>query len=87
MLPAVRGILPRTDERVHTDEPDDLPLVSGERALGKMPNGAGNMPALPKTAETAMLHVTTYDGEIALDPIKLRDSRQESPTMEAEPAK
>jgi hypothetical protein len=49
MLPAVRGILARTHERVHTDEPDDFSSAWAEEPSGKMPDGAGNMPALPNS--------------------------------------
>ncbi len=49
MLPAVRGILPRTPQRVDTNGANEFALRAAEEPSGKMPDGAGNMPALPGT--------------------------------------
>ncbi len=50
LRPAVRGILPRTRERLYLDADSEPLLRAAEEPSGKMPDGAGNMPALPSTA-------------------------------------
>jgi excinuclease ABC subunit A len=47
MLPAVRGILPRTTQRVYADDADEFTLRVAEEPPGKMPDGASRMLALP----------------------------------------
>ena len=46
MLPAGRGILPRTLPWIAADEDVDV-TERPKRASGKMPDAAGRMPALP----------------------------------------
>jgi len=56
MLPAVRGILPRTTQRVYTDDDSELALRAAEEPSGKMPDAASRMLALPRNRNGA-IHV------------------------------
>src|SRR6184192_2979228 len=48
MLPAVRGILPRTTQRAYADDGNELTLRAAEESSGRMPDGASRMLALPR---------------------------------------
>jgi alginate O-acetyltransferase complex protein AlgI len=50
MLPAVRGILPRTDRDAKKTRDCASPLSGATEPSGNMPDGAGRMPALPNNA-------------------------------------
>src|SRR5207245_10126167 len=56
MLSAVRGILPRTTQRVYTDDDSELALRAAEEPSGKMPDAASRMLALPRNRNGA-IHV------------------------------
>src|SRR6266404_3518008 len=67
MLPAVRGILPRTPQRVDTDDANEFALRAAEEPSGKMPDGAGNMPALPGTEQNSPLKPMTMPERVRAD--------------------
>jgi excinuclease ABC subunit A len=48
MLPAVRGILPRTTQRAYADDINEVTLRAAEEPSGNMPDGASRMLALPR---------------------------------------
>ncbi|PYJ13069.1 MAG: excinuclease ABC subunit A, partial [Verrucomicrobia bacterium] len=48
MLPAVRGILPRTTQRAYAHDGNELTLRAAEESSGRMPDGASRMLALPR---------------------------------------
>jgi excinuclease ABC subunit A len=56
--PAVRGILPRTPNGTYSDEGEDVSLRAAEEPFGRMPNGAGKMPALvnPNAKSAIRIH-------------------------------
>ncbi len=56
MLPAVRGILPRTTPHVYTDGGEEPLPRAAEEPPGKMPAGASSMLALPRNRNGA-IHV------------------------------
>jgi excinuclease ABC subunit A len=47
MLPAIRGILPRTTRRAYADDGNESTLRAAEEPSGRMPDGASRMLALP----------------------------------------
>jgi tetratricopeptide (TPR) repeat protein len=51
--PAIRGILPRTGEGVFAENNIEFPLRMSEEPSGRMPDEAGNMPALPRKRHRA----------------------------------
>jgi excinuclease ABC subunit A len=55
MLPAVRGIVPRTTPSVYADD-NEITLRAAEEPSGKMPDGASRMLALPRNRNGA-IHV------------------------------
>ncbi|MFZ0917271.1 MAG: excinuclease ABC subunit A [Candidatus Udaeobacter sp.] len=61
MLPAVRGILPRTTHRAYADDGCDVTLRAAEEPPGNMPDGASRMLALPNqhadTRRNGSIHV------------------------------
>jgi error-prone DNA polymerase len=58
MLPAVRGILPRTSQSVYTDNDNEFTLHAAEEPSGKMPDGASRMLALPDTKNSPLAPMT-----------------------------
>jgi excinuclease ABC subunit A len=56
MLPAIRGILPRTTQRAYADEGNEFALRAAEEPDGRMPDGASRMLALPRDRNGA-IHV------------------------------
>jgi excinuclease ABC subunit A len=56
MLPAIRGILPRTTQRAYADEGNELTLRAAEEPSGRMPDGTSRMLALPRDRNGA-IHV------------------------------
>ncbi|MGA7273327.1 MAG: hypothetical protein WBX14_00630 [Candidatus Udaeobacter sp.] len=56
MLPAVRGILPRTTQRAYADEGNELTLRAAEEPPGNLPDGTSRMLALPRDRNGA-IHV------------------------------
>src|SRR5258707_368386 len=53
ILPAIRGILPRTQRDGFAGTQVESFLSAGKRASGKMPDGASRMLALPDQQRTA----------------------------------
>jgi error-prone DNA polymerase len=58
ILPAVRGILPRTFQCVYTDNDNEFTLHAAEEPSGKMPDGASRMLALPDTKRSPLAPMT-----------------------------
>jgi error-prone DNA polymerase len=58
MLPAVRGILPRTSQSVYTDNDNEFTLHAAEEPSGKMPDGASRTLALPDTKNSPLAPMT-----------------------------
>src|SRR5204863_9242648 len=56
MLPAIRGILPRTKRDLYAHDDDEIALRAAEEPSGKMPDGASRMLALP-TRRNGAIHV------------------------------
>jgi len=48
MLPAVRGILPRTPRGSYETAKEECPIHNAKEPSGNMPDGASNMLALPQ---------------------------------------
>ena len=55
MLPAVRGILPRTPRGSYETAKEECPIQNAKEPSGNMPDGASNMLALPKARQLASL--------------------------------
>ncbi len=55
MLPAVRGILPRTPRGSYETAKEECPIHNAKEPSGNMPDGASNMLALPKARQLASL--------------------------------
>ncbi|HEY8411240.1 MAG TPA: hypothetical protein VIK76_07555, partial [Pyrinomonadaceae bacterium] len=56
MLPAIRGILPRTKRNLYAHDDDEIALRAAEEPPGKMPDGASRMLAVPSNRNGA-IHV------------------------------
>src|SRR5213079_2547540 len=56
MLPAIRGILPRTKRDLYAHDDDEIALRAAEEPSGNMLDGASNMLALP-TRRNGAIHV------------------------------
>ena len=54
MLPAVRGVLPRTSVCVYPESDDEITTYAAEEPAGRMPDGASRMLALPGNAIATM---------------------------------
>jgi error-prone DNA polymerase len=67
MLPAVRGILPRTSQCVDTDNDNEFALRVAGGPSGNMPDGASRMLALPRIGNKSPLYRMTMSERVKAD--------------------